>query len=520
MALISGGVASRRTFAVFAAVFVTAFTAVLSIASKSEAAEVIYWDNYSDNTVSYASVDGSGGGLANLTGVTLDSPEGIAYDSLTNRLFIASSSGGPGGIGEIIFANLDGSGAGVLSAPGAPVDSPEAIAVDPVTRLVYWTNTGGTNSIGWARLDGSGGGALNTTGATLENIYKLALDPVAGRVYWTNSPPVGPDFLSFANANNSGGGGILSLAGATPPEGITGLSVDPAGNRIYWLDQTGERVSFASLGGGGGGDVNMTGAVFKNPYGLAFDPSIGRLYWGNYNSGTTVKTGAIGFANVSGGGGGINISTAPVHGPQDPVILKSPTGSGAPTVTRSTKSRSSLSCSAGSWTADYPGSFVYQSPRAFAYQWTRNGVAIAGATATTFAAKSAGQYACAVTATNQTGSASQASAAVKVKSAKVKLNVKKKVTVKPGGVAKFNVKAVNQGDIQSRKARVCVKVPKKAKADLKAPKCRSLSKLKGRGKRGGPLKVKVGKSAAGTYKVTFSVKGSPGTSAKAKILVK
>lgn len=521
MGSISESGVSRRTIAAIG-IFIAAFVAVLWMAPQSRAAEVIYWDNYDDNTVASANIDGSGGGLLNLAGVTLDSPEGMAYDTVTNRLFVASSSGGPGGVGEILFVNLDGSGAGVLSTPGAPMDTPEGIAVDPATRMVYWSNTGTSQSIAWARLDGTGGGQLNTSGAPVESIYKLALDPVGGRVYWSFDPPgAGPESIAFANANNTGGGGTLNLAGATPPENIRGLAVDPAGNRIYWLDTGEERVGFASLGGGGGGDVNMTGSIFKSPYGLAFDPSLGRLYWANYNSGSNEKAGAIGFVGLAGGGGGINIATAPVDGPQDPVVLKSPSGTGAPAVTRLPKSRSSLLCATGSWAADYPGSFVYQAPRTFAYQWTRNGTPIAGATATTFNAKSPGQYACLVTAANQTGSATQASAAVKVKAAKIKLNAKKKAAAKAGGVAKFKVKGVNQGDLQSKKARVCTKLSKGAKGVLKAPKCKTLGKLKGRGKDAEVLKIKVDKSAAaGIYKVTFTVQGSPGTSAKAKVVVK
>ncbi len=506
----------------FAGILAAVFAAVLWLAPRSQAAEVIYWDNYSGNTVSFAGIDGNGGGLLNMAGVTLDSPEGMAYDSVTNRLFVASSNGGPGDNGQILFINLDGSGAGVLNTAGAPVDAPEGVAVDPATRMIYWTNTDGDpESIGWARLDGTGGGPLNTSGGPVEDIYKIALDPVGGRVYWSSEPSTSSsEVISYANANNTGGGGVLNLSGATPPVNIRGLSVDPAGQRIYWLDADEEKVGFASLGGGNGGDVNMTGSVFEQPYGLAFDPSLGRLYWANYNSGTTSQAGAIGFVGLNGGGGGINMTTAPVHGPQDPVILKSPSGTGAPAITRSTKSRSSLSCSTGGWAADYAGSFVYQAPRSYAYQWTRNGAAIAGATASTFNAKSAGSYACAVTATNQTGSAVQTSAAVKVTAAKVKLTVQKKVNAKAGGVAKFKVKTVNQGDLQTKQVKVCVKVPKKAKADLKAPKCKTLGKLNGRGKKGGPLKIKVGKEAKGTYKVTFSVKGASVKPTKGKIIVK
>ncbi|HEX5376631.1 MAG TPA: hypothetical protein VFW48_10800, partial [Solirubrobacterales bacterium] len=482
MASISESGSPRRAFAVFACIFAIALAAVLWAAASARAAEFVYWNNYSGDpdTIAFAGIDGSGGGVLNASGAPqIESPEGMAYDPVTNRLFVANSGGTPDG--QITAINLDGSGATAFTAPGAPIDEPEGVVIDPVTRMIYWVNVDASpdGSIGWAHLDGSSGGALNTTGATLDGPYKLSLDPVAGKVYWANTDPT-PEIISYANANNSGGGGDLNLAGAPTPAGITGFSVDPAGNRIYWSENGSveDRVSFAALSGGSGGGVNLTGAALNEPYGLAFDPSLGRLYWGNYGNDTTAA-GAIGFANLSGGAGGINILTAPVDGPQDPVILKSPSGTGAPAVTRSKKSPSSLSCSTGAWSPDFAGSFVYQSPRSFAYQWTRNGAAIAGATANTFVAKSPGQYACQVTATNQAGSASQGSAAAKVKAAKVKLSTKKKATVKAGGVAKFKVKGVNQGDLQSKKARVCTKLPKGAKGVLEAPKCKTLGKLKG-----------------------------------------
>jgi DNA-binding beta-propeller fold protein YncE len=479
--------------------------------SSAQASELLYWDNYQANTVASANLDGSGGGSLNLTGTELEAPEGMAYDSVTNRLFVANA-GGPGS-GQVSFVNLDGSGAGVFTAPGAVFEEPEGVTVDPVTRMIYWLNTEGTGSVGWAKLDGSAGGLLNATGTVVKGGYRLALDPVAGRVYWANESGV-----YYVNVNNTGGG-KLDTTGATPTGGSSGIAVDPAGNRVYWLNDTLKTVSFASLTGGAGGELNLGGAPFNGGYGLALDPALGRLYWANYANKVTA-TGAFGFTNLAGGGGAINIATAPVNGPQDPVILKSPIGTEAPKATRSSKSRSSLSCSTGGWAADDPGSFVYQAPRAFAYQWTSKGKSIKGATSAAFRAKSAGKYACVVTASNQAGSASQTSAAISVNAAKVKLTVKKKVGTAPGGVAKFKVKAANQGDLKSKSARVCVKVAKKYKSDLKAPKCKSLGALKSRGKRTATLKVKVGQSAGGSYPVTFSVRGSAGTSAKAKILVK
>lgn len=509
----------HRHLAMGSALVALAFVALLAFAGRAQATENIYWDNYGGpiegDTVSFADITGSGGGLLNLGTAKLNSPEGMAYDTVTNRLFIGSE-GGPAE-GEIVFINLDGSGGGVLNTGAAPIADPEGLAVDPVTRTIYWANHN-ANSIGWANLDNGTGGQLNTTGATTEGPYKLALDAVHGKVYWANEKAT-PETISFANANNSGGGGNLDTTGAPVVEGVTGLSVDPAANRIYWLDNGNQRIGFANLApGGGGGEVNLTGSSFSEPYGLALDPSIGRFYWGNYGQGEEPAN-AIGFANLSGGFGGISPATAPVNGPQDPVILKSPTGTGAPSVTRNAKDQSLLTCSTGSWATDYPGSFVYQAPRTFVYQWTKNGQAIGGATAPTFEAKSPGRYGCIVTAVNQTGSAVQTGLAVNVKAAKLKLTTKKKAHTKPGKVASFKIKALNQGDIQAKKPKVCVKLPKSAKGELKAPKCKPLGKLKGRAKKSVTLKIKVLPSAGGTYKVKFQVKGAPGKAAKAKIIV-
>jgi hypothetical protein len=508
----------RRLVALISAVLALACVALCAIAGRAQAAEILYWNNYGDNpdTIGFANIDGSGGGQLNTGSELVENPEGLAYDTVTNRLFVTTGSGAAR---RILAVNLDGSGAAPFTAPGAPVAEPEGVAVDPATRTIYWENTkAGEEAIVWAKLDGSIGGVLNTTGVTVDGpCCRIAVDPTGGRIYWVNSPLAG-NAIAFANLNNTGGGGTLNLVGATvPPEG-EGLAVDSAAGRVYFLGGSNE-VGYANTNGSGAGNVGLGGAPIKSPWGLALDPSLNRLYWGNEGN-AEVRTNAFGFVNLGAGGGGISVATAPIANPQDPLVIKSPTGAGVPAVARSTKSRSELTCSQGSWAADFPGGFVYQAPRTFAYQWALKGVPVAGATAPTLAAAKPGSYTCAVTATNQIGSAGQTSAPINVKAAKVKLTTKKKAHVKPGGVATFKVKAVNQGDLKSKNARVCVKVPKKAKGALKAkPKCKSLGKVKGRGKDSAKLRIKVGESAGGTYKVTFQVKGSAGKAAKAKVIV-
>jgi hypothetical protein len=522
MSLVIQHGAFRRHAVLGSAAIALVLAALLGFAARAQAAELFYWDNYgaTPQTISYANVDGTGGGLLNLSGAQLLGPEGMAIDTATGRLFVASSNAGAAKHGEIDFVNLNGSGAGVFTAPGAPVDDPFGVVVDPVTRTIYWANSGageGDGSIAWAKLDGSAGGILNTTGATLVNPYKIGLDPVNGRVYWGNHPP-GPGgeiSISYANVDNTGGGNLpLSTAPSTP----YAFAVDPAAGRLYWSEGEEERFAYTGLLGGVVSTLDTTGAVANSSYGFAIDPTLNKLYWPNYDNGED-RTNGLGFASLSGGGGNTTPQDAPFSGPQDLLVLKSPTGTGAPTVTRDTKARSLLACSTGTWAGDFAGSYVYQAPSAYVYQWGQNGVAIPGATAATLNATEAGGYTCVVTAANQAGTASQTSAATQLNAAKVKLTVKRKARIHPGGVATFKVTALNQGDVSSKSFKVCVKAPKKAKRVLKAPKCKSLGALSGGLKRTAKLKIKVGKDAAGTYRLTFQVRGSAGTAAKAKIVV-
>lgn len=512
----------HRHIAAASASIALALLVLLTLVGHARAAENIYWDNYGDDpdTIGFASIDGNGGGQLNTGNEAVESPEGLAYDTVTNRFFTTTGSG-PNR--HILAINADGTGAVSFTAPGAPVAEPEGVAINPATRTIYWANTkSGATSIAWANLDGSGGGTLNTSGATVDSpCCRIAVDPVGGRLYWVNTPS-GTSSIAFANLNNTGGGGQLNLTGSTVEPGGEGVVVDSAAGRVYFLGTSGvvEALGYANANGTGGGDVSLAGATMKASWGLAFDPAFNRLYWGNEGN-AELRTNAFGFVNVGGNSGGISIATAPVANPQDPVILKSPIGTGAPAVTRNPKHPAELTCSTGSWGADAPGGFVYQAPRTLAYQWTING-AVLGSGPERITASKAGAYACTVTAANQIGSATQTSAPISVKATKVKLSTKKKGNGDPGHLVTFQVKAVNQGDIDTRSStKICVKLPKASKADLKMPKCKKLGALGGRARKTVAIKVKVKPNAdEGTAKLTFRVKGAAGKAAKSKIVVK
>lgn len=491
--------------------------ALLGVTARAHASETIYWDNYAatPSTIGFANIDGTGGGILNTSAITIEEPEGLAYDPSNGRIYIADSGGN-----QIQWAAVDGSGSGVLDTAGAIVEDPRGVAVDPSTQTVYWVNAEEAGSIGFASANGGGGGVLNTTGASVEGPHKLALDTVNGRVYWAT----GKGEIDFANLNNTGGGQITYGAGEGP-EAWQAINVDPAAGRLYFLGESPTGVNgiyWFDTSGVGGGEVPLSAVsgetpnAFNDPYGLSFDPSKGRFIWANYGSindaANAFGTATLGLAASS----SIPVATAPVNGPQDPVVVKSPTGAGAPQVTGS---GTALSCSRGSWSQDYPGSYVYGAPVSYSYQWSLNGQPISGANGTTFTATSSGSYTCMVTGTNRSGSASQTSAGYTVTIApppppasfSLTSASKKKVKVKAGKTAVLKLDLKNAGGTTSSSSKVCVQLSKKAKKGLVAPKCAAVGAITPGAITHVTLKVKTKSTAKGTYKFSVVASGASGS---------
>jgi DNA-binding beta-propeller fold protein YncE len=494
--------------------------AVLLWMASSARADILYWSNYQGASLGFSNPDGTGGGAVNAGSAEVNSSEGLTIDTAGGTLIWTNVEGGPDDKGGIFFTKLDGSGSGRINTGAANVSDPNAIAIDPATRTVYWSNYSGgpgdKGTISFAKLDGSAAGDLNVTGAVLDSPEAIAIDTSGGRIYWGNSAN---DAIYFANLNGSGGA-PFNASGAPSVETPGGMAIDPNSGRLYWSNATSNKISFANLSGGGGGELPVTGVALDEPYGLALDPVAGRLYVGNYGVGEKRSEAFISLA-LSGGGSYIGIASAPVSGPQNPVILRAPSGTSVPKVTGKAKFNSKLTCSTGAWASDLAGSYLYQGPTTYAYQWARNGKAVKGATASTLKVKSAGKFVCKVTASNQAGSAVQSSKVKKVEKAKFQAKVKTpKVKAAPGGAGLFKLAITNKGGMPAS-AKVCVEAQKKAKSALKTPKCASLGKVNAGKKKSARLRVKVKPgAAAGAYKLKFKVKGgSGGKAASAKLIV-
>jgi hypothetical protein len=383
----------------------------LLAAASSASADRIYFG--SNTTISYADLDGSGGGDLSTGAATVAEARGIAIDPAAGRIYWANIE--PGNT-TISYANLDGSGGGDLATTGAPLNTPTGVALDLAAGRIYWANNQGPASerIAYARLDGTGGGTLSTTGATAVNPSGVAIDPAARRIYWINlSGPV-----SYANLDGSGGGDISTSGASTAGRNLGGIAIDRSTRRAFWTAMPinpsfDPQVSFAALDGSGGGDLATTGATFAYPEGVAVDAAANRVYW--TNTAAFGGSGSIAYAKLDGSGGGGSVSLAGATtspGIAYPALLKAPLGTGAPKLTAQIALRPRfLTCDEGTWAGDMPEAQLYRAPHSFSYRWTKNGQPIPGATRSNIGVEGTGggDYACQVTATNAGGSTTQTS---------------------------------------------------------------------------------------------------------------
>ncbi len=471
----------------FGALLVTAGLLALASAPAALGVNRVYWGNGGNDTISYANLDGSGGGgELNISGATPSGPRGLVIDDTAMRIYWANQ-----GNDTISYANLDGSGSGgELNISGTAPKKPHGLAIDPAAGRIYWAND--DNTISYANLDGSGGDQLNISGSTPNSPYGAAIDPAAGRIYWANR---GSNTISYANLDGSGGGGELNTSGAivNDPHGVM---VDRAAGRIYWtnVDST---IFYANLdGSGGGGKFSTSGGTDAGAIGMAIDPTTGRIYWGNLGGDT------ISYANLDGSGAGglLNISGATPSDPRFVALFRAPSGAGAPQVAGGSSPGSVLSCSQGSWAPDLLGAFLYRAPLRFAYQWQRNGADLGGmSTSATYTASAPGSYTCRVTATNQAGSTSQMSAALSVVSnhfrfGKLKHNKKKgidflRVKVPGPGMVGINGRGIANFGLAAKGARTSAGHKwLRVKPATKGTKARELRE---RLERKGKVKVKV-----------------------------
>lgn len=388
-----------RKIGVRTMVVVTAFLLSMLCAGAAQGADRVYW--WADEGLRFANVDGSG----QITEINLSLPaensEGTVVDPVANRIYWLSRVGNDPP--TIRFSNLDGTGVGALNVAGASIQEAMSLAIDPVGRRLYWSDDS-PSKISFAKLDGSGGGTLPLT--RVHRAGAVAVDPSARRIYWVNKEGQAAEKLSFANLDGTGEGSLP--IGAATVNNPHGAAIDPAGKRIFWANLNADRISFGNLDGSGGGDLNTSGATVNFPRGVAVDPISGRVYWGD-------SGGVLSFAKTDGSGGG-DLWHGPVFASvMFPVLYRAPHSVSAPVVSGSVAVGATLACSNGTWSPDSPeAQFTIAPQGAFAYQWSRGGADLPGATQSTLKVEAAGEYRCKVTARNGVDSTTATSAPFKV----------------------------------------------------------------------------------------------------------
>ena len=367
----------------------------LLVASTAAAQDRIYWADAGSNTIAFANLDGSGGGTVDTGKLPVTGVSGLVVDPRAQRVYW-SSQGDPG----IFFASLVGAGFGRLETGDFNVSSSSGIGLDAARERVYWTSSEPVG-IFFGELDGSLAGPQAPTNPALGLPNSLAIDSGAGRMYWAGNA-VSP--ISFADF--SGGGG--TIPNSNPAGGMShlGLAVDNAGGRIYWADEVAKRIGFAALNGSGSGVLNTAGATAQAPRGVAIDPGAGRIYWAD----SSAAAPGIGSAKLDGSGGqDLHLAGPKPVRPRYPVIFADPRSTALPSISGATRPGATLSCAPGGWAADQPESLFYAAPHDFAFQWTRDGLEIRGATTSILTADATGDYQCQVTATNVAGATTKAS---------------------------------------------------------------------------------------------------------------
>jgi hypothetical protein len=368
---------------------------VLLAAPTAGQADNVYWSDATSGQLRVGNLNGTG--AATLFAGEQE-PQGIAINPSAGTIYWADAT-----TGQIRVANLDGQGTPQTLYTEPEGSRPTGVAINAAAGKLYWTDAG----TGQIRVGSLAGGSSPQTlytepaGSEPTGLAISSGAQPAGKLYWTD------ESTGTVREGPLAGGTAATLF--TEPEGShpSGIAVAASAGRLYWTDAGTSLVRYGPIGGGAAQTI-YTEAEGATPRGIAIDAATGAMYFGDAGAG------ALRVAGLAGAGAPKDLFSAE-PGAAFPAVLAAPAGTGIPKIAGPYNYGQTLVCGTGSWESNLPGASFYRAPQSYAYQWLRDGAAIAGAQAAAYLPSSEGSYTCIVTASNAAGAASQTSLPAVVK---------------------------------------------------------------------------------------------------------
>jgi len=198
--------------------------------------------------------------------VTQAAPWGVAFDPVTNMIYVINGNGNGGGdVAGHSLSVVDASTYGVVA--NVHVDGTDwggAVAVDPVTNMIYVTEEA---TPGVTVVDGSNNSVIATVAVPGSTPTGIAVDPDTNTVYVANYDSHSVSVIDGAENYVT----ATILVGKHP----FGVAVDPGTDAIFVSDSSASGVAVIN---GATNQVVETVPTYSSPTGLAVDSATGLVY--------------------------------------------------------------------------------------------------------------------------------------------------------------------------------------------------------------------------------------------------
>jgi PKD repeat protein len=194
---------------------------------------------------------------------------GMTIDTVNDKLYISDFDAG-----QILQSDLDGSNQ-VIFRSG--LDGPDALAIDYQMNHIYWDVTNGIQRANMS--DNNVSQKENFVIGQANDPDGICIDPVSRTLFWVNYN----GGVWKKNLDGSGEALIIPTTGG-------GGSIIVADDKIYYDDYAGPGdIRLQSANFDGTGVALIAAGISRVVYGLSYDSSEQKIYWGDRTPGTIMR---------------------------------------------------------------------------------------------------------------------------------------------------------------------------------------------------------------------------------------